>query len=229
MKTVAVITSTTGRSTLSQTADSIAKQTYPCQHYVICDGVSRPQDLNPQIKVVELPNRTGVNGMMNGAICAMSAFIATEDYICWIDDDNWIEPNHIESLVEIINDDHYAYSLRNLMSVSGEFWMRDNCESIGFHGDMIDVNCFMIKRDFAVKLAPLWYNTTGTLMVGDRYVFNALRQNKILGKCTGLYTVNYRLSSNRDLRPFFFLNNIKMQSHFPQGFPWDKTPIKSNT
>ena len=38
MKTVAVVTATTGRASLQQTMDSVAAQTYPCNHYVILDG-----------------------------------------------------------------------------------------------------------------------------------------------------------------------------------------------
>ena len=41
MKTVAVITSTTGRDSLRKTAQSVQTQTYPCQHYVIYDGVAK--------------------------------------------------------------------------------------------------------------------------------------------------------------------------------------------
>ena len=222
MKTVAVITSTTGRDSLRKTAQSVQAQTYPCQHYVIYDGVAKSywHGLPETTKIVELPNRTGLNGIMNGAVCAMSAFIAVEDYICWIDDDNWLEPNHIESLMSAIGDKPYAYSLRNLVDTDGNFWMQDNYESLGHHGEMIGVNCFVMRRDFAIKVAPLWYNTTGSLMIGDRYVFAALKQNNIPYAATGLYTVNYALNPKRDLRPYFFLGNIRNRALYPSGYPW---------
>ena len=38
MKTVAVVTATTGRVELQQAIDSVARQTYPCRHYIFFDA-----------------------------------------------------------------------------------------------------------------------------------------------------------------------------------------------
>jgi len=221
MKTVAVVTATTGRKELADTIASVKAQTYPCKHYIFFDGVWADADLEGT-HVCKLPVQTGLNGMMNGGIVAASAFLVQEDMICWLDDDNWFEPNHIESLVEAKGDRPYAHSLRALRNVDGSFFANDDFESLGVHSGFIDLNCYLMDRNIAVQIAPLWYKTTGDLMVGDRFVYQALKENNLDHACTGLYSLNYRLNAKRDLRAWFFENNIKARAQFPDGLPWAK-------
>jgi hypothetical protein len=133
---------------------------------------------------------------------------------------DWFEENHIESLVKAIGNNDYAYSLRKLINHDGSFWDYDNFESIGHHGNFIDLNCYLMKKTLATKIAPLWFNTTGELMIGDRFIFHELKQNNISWAATGEYTVNYRLNPNRDLKNFFENGNMKNKLIYPQGFPW---------
>ena len=224
MKSVAVVTATTGRKELQQAIDSVRRQTYPCRHYIFIDG--EPKTVHTfdfdGTEICQLPQRTGLNGMMNGGIVAASAFLVQEDMICWLDDDNWFEPNHIETLVETKGERPYAYSLRSLRNVDGSFFANDDFESLGTYSGFIDLNCYLMDRMIAVQIAPLWYKTTGELMVGDRFVYQALQQNKIESACNGLYSLNYRLNTKRDLRAFFFEGNIKTRAQFPDGYPWAK-------
>jgi glycosyltransferase involved in cell wall biosynthesis len=222
MKSIAVVTATTGRESLLQTIESVKKQTYPCNHYIFVDGQHELPPYDDYKNIVVLPKPTGLNGMMNGGIVAASAYLVTEDYICWIDDDNWIDPNHVESLVEAIENKPYAYSLRKLMEPDGAFWANDDCESLGHHADLIDLNCYLMKRDLATGLAPCWYQTTGELCLGDRYVWAMLKQNSIPYGASGKYTVNYRLNPNRDLRPMFFQGNIRNIGKYQNKLPWSK-------
>lgn len=224
MSTVAVITATTGRDTLRQTIESVAAQTYPCNHYVIVDGNDDVQFTDAyKGEVVYLPRRTGGNGMMNGAILAMAAYLATEDYLCFCDDDNWFASDHVESLVKALEEKNaaYAYSLRKLCNPDGGFWANDDGEAIGHHGDLVDANCYLFRRDLAVGIAPLWYRTEGPMCVGDRYAWAALKQNNVPWAATGRYTLNYRISARgQDMKPFFFMKNAIARSKYPDGFPW---------
>lgn len=224
MASVAVVTATTGRETLKQTIESVANQTVSCKHYIFVDG---EQDnfiyqYDKNNKWCYLPVRTGGNGMMNGGIVAASAFLVQEDLICWLDDDNWFEPNHIETMLEAKGNKPYAYSLRKLVEDSGDFFDYDDFESLGQYSNFIDLNCYLMDRALATQIAPLWYKTTGDLMVGDRFVYEALRQNNIPFGETGKYTVNYRLNPKRDLRPWFFDGNIKNRAKYSGNLPWRK-------
>lgn len=223
MKSVAVVTATVGRPSLEQAIDSVRAQTHPCQHYLIFDGCSPKEQTPDEAHVLCLPNKTGGNGMMNGAILAMAAYVATEDYLCFLDDDNWFDREHVESLVDACETKQaaYAYSLRKLINPDGTFWDCDDGEAIGHHGDLVDANCYLFRRDLAVGLAPLWYKTTGEMNISDRFVWQALKQNNVPYAATGRYTVNYRMSARgTDMKPFFFMRNILARAKFPDAFPW---------
>jgi len=215
---VAVVTATTGRDTLRQTIDSVRKQTYPCRHYVFVDGVVINQEAD--VEWVNLPVKTGGNGMMNGGIMAASAFLVQEDMICWLDDDNWFEPDHVEKLIAAKGNKSFAWSLRNLVNPDGTFFDHDDSESLGQYSNFIDCNCYLMDRTLAVQLAPLWYKTTGDLMIGDRHVYECLRSNGAEYGQSGHYTVNYRINPKRDLRPWFWENNIKVRAQFAGELPW---------
>lgn len=225
MPSVAVVTATTGRRTLNQTIESVKAQSVKCQHYVFADGVMLPLELTGHDSTIHwcnLPVKTGGNGMMNGGIVAASAYLVQEDLICWLDDDNWIEPDHIETLLAAKGDRPYAYSLRKLVEPDGTFYDYDDFESLGVHSGFIDLNCYLMDRHLAVQIAPLWYRTTGDLMIGDRFVYEALKQNNLPFGETGKYTVNYRLNPKRDLRPWFFDGNIKNRAKYSGELPWKK-------
>lgn len=228
MKSVAVITATTGRDTLAQAIESVAAQTYGnVHHYVFFDGV--PVQTFPHepenYHAIPIPKPTGGNGMLNGGIIAASAYLTTEDLICFLDDDNWYDPDHIESMVEAMGDHNYAFSLRKLINPDGSFYVNDDGESIGHYGDLVDVNCYMFKRDICAGIAPLWYKTNieKTMMVGDRYVWDLLKSQNVPFGATGRYTVNYRMGAHWNTRGYFFLRNIQKRAQYPDGFPWRKT------
>lgn len=220
---VAVVTATTGRDTLWQTIESVRRQTVPCTHYVFVDGVEWPEVAKVQdqdVKWCRLPVKTGGNGIMNGGIMAASAFLVQEEMICWVDDDNWFDPDHVQRLLEVKGNKPYAWSLRKLMNPDGSFFDHDDFESLGPYSGFIDCNCYLMDRSLAVQIAPLWYKTTGDLMVGDRHVYQCLKENSAEFGSTGRYTVNYRLNPKRDLRPWFWENNIKVRAQFAGDLPW---------
>lgn len=226
---IAVVTATTGRAELQRTMDSVAAQTVPCQHYIFFDGMDQGHEyfVNPTpdnkpriVHTCKLPVQTGGGGLMNAGIVAASAFLVQEPLICWLDDDNWFEPDHLERLLAAKGDKPYAWSLRKLVEPDGEFWGNDDSESIGPWGEFIDLNCYLMDRNLALQIAPLWYRTTGELMVGDRFIYRCLADNKVEGAGSGAYTVNYRLNPKRDLRAWFFERNLRMRGQFPDGFPW---------
>ena len=221
--TVAVVTATTGRDTLQQTIDSVRKQTVPCTHYVFIDGVEWPECVKIQdqdVKWCRLPVKTGGNVIMNGSILAASPYLIAEPMLSWLDDDNWIEPDHIEKLLAAKGSKPYAYSLRKLANVDGSFYDYDDCESLGPYSKFIDANCYLMDKHIAMQTSFVWMQTTGELNVGDRHLYHALEQNNVEFGASGEYTLNYRLNAKRDLRAMFFEGNIKVRAQFPDGLPW---------
>lgn len=224
MKTVAVITATTGRESLLQTIESVKQQTYPCNHYIFAESAyGLPEGMTTNENIIWLPKPTGVDGMMNGGIVAASAYLVTEDYICWLDDDNWFETNHIETLMQAMGNNLWSYSLRKLMELDGSFWDYDDGESLGVWTGFVDLNCYLMDRvRLATQIAPAWYiKTDQNMYIGDRGAYKAV--NSVPGQGTGLYTVNYRLNTKRDLKPFFKAENEAMRKRFNNNLPWRRT------
>lgn len=222
--TVAVITSTIGRSELRRAIESVRRQRYPCKHYIFVDGQAYHSQAEaivkeyPDVVVTYLPMNTGANGWTNSSINAIAPFLVKEDLICYLDDDNWYEENHIASGVNVLQSQKadYVYALRNFYDKQARFICWDTYESLGeircgwevpppvtisFEGreyryevnlnsrHHIDTNCYMMKSDLARLIAPAWYSGTRN----DQHVYQTLVKLQLNGVCTEQFTVNYLL------------------------------------
>ena len=233
-KTVAVVTSTIGRPELALAIKSVQNQTYPCKHYVFVDGnifwdkAKSILEQFPDVIPIYLPMNTGKNGILNGAINAAAAFLVEEDIICYLDDDNQLRDDHVESLVNVIEQGaDFAYSLRSFYDSNHQFICHDDFESLGnwtkeihffsdikinniqqsIHlifntdGEHIDTNCYAVSREIAQKAAHGWH----TLSIGDRGFLSALKVLGLMGQTSGKYTVKYTVDFNKMIavRRFF--------------------------
>ena len=232
MKTVAVITSTIGRSHLERASLSVQKQTYPCKHYVFVDGEQFAKDAKqildkyPHVIATYLPMNTGANGWTNSSINAIAPFLVKEDVICYLDDDNWYEANHVENSLKVLNETgaDYVFALRNLYDAQEEFVCQDLLESIGNYENNlpnpyqfkvtindktyacqtevhkkdghIDTNCYLIKRDLALRVSHFWYsgqNNDTNFYTIRRIIFKASGQ--IFAKFCNKITAYFLLES----------------------------------
>ena len=233
-KTVAVVTSTIGRPELALAIESVQNQTYPCKHYVFVDGnifwdkAKSILEQFPDVIPICLPMNTGKNGILNGAINAAAAFLVEEDIICYLDDDNQLREDHVESLVKVIEQGaDFAYSLRAFYDLNHQFICNDDFESLGnwtkeihFFSDIkinniqqsihlifntneehIDTNCYAVPREIAQKVAHSWYIP----YFGDRTFFSAINALDLKGETSGKYTVKYTVDFNKMIavRRFF--------------------------
>lgn len=225
-KTVAVVTSTIGRPELALAIESVQNQTYPCKHYVFVDGnifwdkAKSILEQFPDVIPIYLPMNTGKNGILNGAINAAAAFLVEEDIICYLDDDNQLREDHVESLVNVIEQGaDFAYSLRDFYDSNHQFICRDDFESLGnwkpkenmpvrfimedgqqigcfintTTKNHIDTNCYAIPREIFQKTAYAWY----TPFLGDQKFFSALNQSELKGQTSGKYTVKYTVDFDK--------------------------------
>lgn len=227
-KTVAVVSSSIGRDELERAILSVKAQTYPCKHYVFVDGnqfaekARKILDKYPDVVATYLPMNTGANGWVNSSINAIAPFLVKEDIICYLDDDNWYEPNHVAEVVTELERTgaDYVYSLRNFVDSKGKFICTDEVESLGFwisklpdplklnikigkytfkyessltNESHIDTNCYAFTHATALKVARSWYSG----VVNDRNVFNTLKALNLKWSCTGKFSVNYFMDVRR--------------------------------
>ena len=239
-KPVTVITPTIGSPKLKDAIESVANQNYTCQHLVVVDGPEFADQVN-QIdtlgaKVVVAPENTGKTGgnFYGHRIYAAYPHLINSDYILFLDEDNWYEPNHVATLIETIEKKNldFAYSLRQIYDNDRHFRCNDNCESLGKwpifmsrssrHGEqfLIDTSSFCFKREFIQKTCHLWHSGWG----GDRRYFYAVKDQAKFDT-NGKHTLCYRLDGNpNSVTEQFFVEGNKTQEAYYEGkFPWLKT------
>jgi hypothetical protein len=130
--------------------------------------------------MIELEENVG-KGWYGHRVYAACSFLVNADVICYLDEDNCIEPDHIEKLVRKLEEGYdWVYYLRNIHGKEGEFLCEDNCEDLGkwpvyFNPEVhhIDTSCFAVRRDIAVRVGHAWYGQCGA----DKQFFNALKNN----------------------------------------------------
>ncbi|MDO4895513.1 glycosyltransferase [Moraxella sp.] len=233
--TVAVITSTIGRCDLERAILSVKNQRHQAKHYVFVDGeqfwaeAKAILDKYPEVVATYLPMNTGANGWSNSSINAIAPFLVKEDIICYLDDDNWYEPNHVEQGVQALlaSGADYAYAMRNLYDVNLNFLCPDTYESLGEYSSgwqtetlsmlfeidgrgfrqevelttkhHIDTNCYFIPRVLARSIAVAWH----TGFHNDKNVYQVLNDLQKKGVCTRTFSVNYLFDAKKQMSSIF--------------------------
>lgn len=238
---VTVITPTTASDQLSDVLKSIDRQTYQnIQHLVVVDGFDKYGVKATQLMegakrstAFALPYNTGYDQYNGHRIYGAMSYIAEGEYIVFLDQDNWFEDTHIESLVEVINaGNDWAYSLRKIVSQEGIYICNDDCESLGkwksvLNDNFVDVNCYMIPKKAAIGFSPFWYRRARHPQEQpevDRILSAFMMQNFKKFDTNGQYSVNYRVASRADsVQDVFFLKgNEVMKNNMKGDYPWRK-------
>ena len=242
MSKVSIITATTGSEYLTRCLESVEAQTYKdIHHYLVIDGPEHEDKVFEQLfkhepysylDVTNLPHPTGKEQYNGHRIYGAFTYLVDGDYICYLDEDNFLEPNHIESLMNVIKDDGFACALRKIVNSDGEYICNDDCESLGnwksvINDYFVDVNCFMFPKPLALQLSPIWYRRArhpDDQPEVDRALTYTLKDNKIECEVTGEYTVNYRAGNRSDSvqGAFFLQGNEIMNKQYNGVFPWRK-------
>jgi glycosyltransferase involved in cell wall biosynthesis len=242
---VAVITPTIGTEYLKRNLESVSKQTYKTKHVVVIDG---PQcDVGSMLSgfedntIINLPENTGSDGYNGHRIYGSVPFLIDADYFIFLDEDNWIDENHVESLVKTVKGKDWAYSLRKIVDKEGGYICNDDCESLGVWPTclsetefFVDVGCYFLPRKLAIKLSPIWYRRARHPQEQpevDRLMMNLLQQNKLSCATTGEYTLNYMVGNRSDSVQSGFFENGNKYMHQKYGgiFPWRKENLKKES
>ena len=217
---VTVVIPTTGADTLFDAVGSVLDQSYNTNCLVVVDGpefedktyhVTQPYDDHPRLRFMALPENVGANGYYGHRVYAAIGHLVNTDYICFLDQDNWFEPNHVSSLLDVIEQKglDWAYSYRKIVDKEGKFICEDNCESLGKITGFVDTNCYMISRQVAVHIGHVWNGGWGR----DRIFYQAAEACYSRFDGSGKHTVNYRLDGNpNSVTAEFFLEGNKRRA-----------------
>ena len=238
---VSVITPTTGMDTLAQAIKSVSTQ--DADHIVVVDGVKFAEKAikiiteheHPRLRLVIIPENTGnpqrhhnpdYNGRFYGhRIYGAMAGLVNTDHIMFLDEDNWYEPNHVESMVSLIKNHNleWAYSLRKIVDADGNFICEDNCDSLGVFPNymnipFVDMNCYCFGVGTLLKIVDIFQIPSYHC---DRAVFKravAICSDYDKFGGTGKHTVNYRVTKEGQA-DWFIKGNKRMQEIY-NIFPW---------
>jgi glycosyltransferase involved in cell wall biosynthesis len=232
---LSIITPTIGSKYLKKTIQSVINQTNKdFIYYIVIDGhnqINNIKEILDDFKnlpknfiILPLAENTGANGWNGHRIYIAASFLTNSDYIMFLDEDNFLEPNHVETMMKTIEKGNdWVFSLRNIIDKDDKFICQDNCESLGNlhhvwnnkNDFLVDVNCYCIKReifqkhclDFNKKARPV--NDTEV----DRALFKSLSSGKYKFESTKLHTVGYRVGNRSDsVKAEYFINGNKMMS-----------------
>lgn len=236
----AVITSTIGRPDLRECIESVRAQSYHARHFVYVNGPKYHESARailkdyPGVHAFYLPEETGDYGLGGSMadVFAGATYLTRADWIFYLDDDNFFEPNHIESLLTLAgsHDLKWAYSLRKLVDLNGKYICDDDWCSLGVwpvkgtnDQFLVDNSCYAVSRRLAQKMSLAW---TALPYVGDRCFLLALMESREKGGCTGLSTVNYRIGTGTASNdPEYFIGLAKQcQMESGGNYPW-RTPV----
>lgn len=224
-----VITPTTGKDTVIQAIESVNNQTIPTEHLLVIDGAKASYDLADmdydwtKTLAMQLPENVGADGWYGHRVYAAMPLMVNADYILFLDEDNWFEPNHVETMLNKIKskDLMWAYSLRRICDERGEYVCDDDCESLGRYPtfydhtiNFVDTNCYCFRREFLVTVAHHFYGGWGA----DRPFYKATSAALPSFGCTGEATVNYRAPER--LLKMFAEGNKLMKDAYKPILPW---------
>ena len=230
---IMVITPTTGKDTLVKAIESVGNQTIFTEHLIVCDGedawnrMSLSKDAfklctNRKLRAITLPENVGANNWYGHRVYAAMPLLVNADYILFLDEDNWFEPNHVETMINKIKSKGlmWAYSLRRICDEDGKYIRDDDCESLGrwptFYDhtlNFVDTNCYCFRREYLVSISHTFYGQWGA----DRPFYTAASTKLPAFGCTGLATVNYRAPAR--LHNMFKEGNEAMKVSY-QTLPW---------
>jgi len=235
-RSVVVITPTVGSLKLVDAVKSVANQTYKnIEHLVVVDGVEHELTASAAgaylAKMLVLPYNTGANGFNGQRIYASVPHLVNADYVFFLDEDNWYEPDHVATLVETIekNNLDWAHSLRKIYTPDKQYITDDNCESLGrwpiyFTHDnpryLVDTSSFAFTRKFIQKTCHLWHS--GAWGEDRRYLYSVYEQTK--WDTNSKHTLCYRVDNNPQSvnGQFFTEGNKKQLEHYKGKLPWLK-------
>jgi hypothetical protein len=238
-----VITPTTGLPFLAKAMEST--NTQPCEHWIVIDGAEHAQKVADILqagdyvnkKIILLPENTGkphqhwsrkdgVKFFGNRIYAGISNLVNAE-HVLFLDEDNWFDPNHVETMLHMLNatgrDHEWCYSLRKCVDQHDNYLFNDDCDSLGIFAswkniNLVDMNCYCFKTEFLMKInSTLQTDYYWTDRLLSRVAVSTAKDYYSYG-CTGLYTVNYRVRPEAET--FFKEGNEFMNKLYNGNFPW---------
>lgn len=244
MAKVTVLTPTTGNPLLGRCIESVRNQTHKdVEHLIFLDGQESLRNASDILyqntfpcgrdeNVISLPYPVGSDRWNGHRMYGAGIFLARGDYVIFLDEDNNLDPTHIENCLKVVErGNDWTFSFRKIVDDDNNVLCLDDCESLGIYPSVlhpedyfVDVGAFFLPRELAVQTCPIWYRKAredGVPEV-DRALTSVLRRIAPHYDSTYKYTLNYRVGSTgiSVKEDFFQRGNAEMLRKYNNNLPW---------
>ncbi|MET3108406.1 hypothetical protein AAKU67_002750 [Oxalobacteraceae bacterium GrIS 2.11] len=141
-----------------------------------------------------------------GALRTVLSFLANSQYVAYLDDDDWFGPDHLSSMLAVIKNHDWAYSLRwyahpqKTIALCVDLWESVGPDQGAFKekfGGFVAPSCLMLDKIRCARIMPLWANSPFPTGDGeDRLIFDALITNGFRGAATNQASSYYTIDPN---------------------------------
>lgn len=199
---ITVIIPTVCTKYLKQAVESVLDQTtIECVPWIVVDGeinyrYSVMEEIYDQygdaFRITILPDNTHQGLHFGHRIHAAFTHLVNTEHVAYLDEDNWYQPNHLESLLNLKS--LAACSYRGLYDQDGNFIKLDHMDSLGpksnYQGKRFtDTSCWLFKTRVAVQFASEW---NLSLPAPGGRTFSDAVHDAIVVACTYQPTLCYR-------------------------------------
>lgn len=179
------------REWLERCIASVRAQTHACDHILVADG--HPQDWvdGAGLRHLRLDRGHADYGNTPRSIGGQLAVAEGYDAIAFLDADNWFEPDHVQTCVDVA-----VHSGADFVSARRHFVRADGSRMpvrIGEdeNGSHVDTNCFFLLFG-AFHTLPRWLLMPKPMAIWcDRFYLSSLREEGLTEARTAHATVNY--------------------------------------
>jgi glycosyltransferase involved in cell wall biosynthesis len=176
----------------AQCIDSVAAQTYPCDHILVSDGHPSSLVIERGLKEIQLPQAHGVGGNLPRCLGAIMAVNEGYDAVLFLDEDNWFTPNHVQMMVDLHEQSGAVVctAQRTIHRLDGSQMALVDTWSDG--ATNTDTNCMFVTRP-AFPLLSLWSLMAPQLgPICDRIYWATIKNRKHATAHTATPSVRFR-------------------------------------
>lgn len=177
---------------IRQGHESVLAQDLPCRHVVVADGFPQRAIDGWDCEHIVLPTPHADKGDFARGMGALHAINDGAEFVAFLDADNWLEPQHISSLVgtALRNATAITTSRRALRRVDGTMLDPFDAESDGTR--FADTGTILFHKS-VIDIVALWAMMPRRIgNIGDQVVWAAIQARGYPHSNTGLATLNYR-------------------------------------
>jgi hypothetical protein len=177
---------------LRQCLRSVALQTIPCTHFLVCDGDDVPSGLDVgNIQVIRLAKPHADVGNVARTVGSFSAIGQGFEAIAYLDSDNWYEPEHLAILEALHRHTGAAFLSSTRMLFAPDGGRLGICPEVD--GRLfVDTNCMFLLRGAFPVISEWCLAPRELAMVADRVVWKRVQELGIACAHHRSPTVNYR-------------------------------------